>query len=46
MIYDMDHNPNQGRIRRFIIDAIIAAAFVYASWWAIILAWAVFGDAV
>lgn len=46
MIYDMGYSPNKGRIRRFILDAVIAAGFVYAAWWAVILAWAVLGDAV
>jgi len=46
MIYPMDYNPNRGRIRRYILDIIVAAAFIYASWWAVILAWAVLGDAV
>lgn len=46
MIQDIDYNPNKGRIRRFIRDAVLSAAFIYAAWWAVILAWAVLGDKV
>jgi hypothetical protein len=43
MIHDINYNPNKGRIRAFIRDCLVAAAFCASFYWLSIIAWAVWG---
>ena len=43
MIYDIDYNPNKGRIRAFIGDMLIAALSLVVAWAGCVIAWAIWG---